>query len=1341
MSDNEILEIEETSSEEEIEIKEESEEEELEIEIEETSSEEEEEVEIEEEEEVEIEEEEEVEIEIEETKDDDLKNEEDNNTYLEYSGDSSSLSKELKSLGEIVIKGEKFKRYELAVNDNVPVNFVVKNKDQIINLEKKFDKKENITFNYNKFLNMGIKLQAYNFLLLYYIVNKDKPTEVLIENFNKLNEIIGLEKFYEKNIVDYKYSFQQKYDFLLEKTKEDFKNFRNFYKKIENFETLENYDDVINTFSVDATQVEYNIKDGDYLFDIENMKIIFNDIETNNFFSYIRLDGKDNSSYKIFTGGEKKYENFLDLNDTVPFENYKMYIYYEFNLGAKYVMDYVKIDLLESKCRINFLGDTLELIKKKLVELIPGIQFLKETEKNIIGDFEIVINNYDETKLYYLTLFSDIFSEFIFIKEDISLRSLKENIKFYYVGTDQYREYLNYSIYFNIKKLQNNRYLIIFTSKSSSPSLIKEFILILMKLFWYYDNLESKELKFFSVVTEPYTGVNGKGLGSSEENMEELLETKKTKKIENLMSADKDLFQKRLYVRSCPCPKQPIIISQDDIEDWEDYELNGKKRNVILFPPQDSTQKAPKNYYVCPDDEFTTLSLKENPDQSSKYPLIPCCSISNFPENLYNDYEKIRKNPSEYWSDKELYRGKNKNILKTLKILNSGRLGVVPDYITSFLNKIETDNYIREGVYKSSTSSFLHCIARSYEYTNFIIKNKKRNNFQKRALEFSKIYNKSSISRRNLIVKKFRILMGNFSSDIINLNVARQELYDFKISEVFKLVSDTNYNLNSNKFFRYFEAFFILNIFVFVYDKDLDKTYLEIPNYQYYHIRIVNENLPCIFIIKHIRKYSFDVYEIIRKKEAKNPYVYDKKFSLFMKNYIENKQTYYIKTKNTILKNPFNIAWEKILKDYKIVSQMINSSGRTFSISFEYNKSGDKISLFTQSGAPLNCENTTDMYYVTKKIAISLFGNNYLLGSEGLWYPINGIELGFFIPCTDIDEREVNTCKNYKIIKDKDVKIWELDNIKICKKNSNIFIQLIRWLYFLEDVEIAEWFNLFCVKEEKQSKDSLVSRTFSLPLRFPQNISDTSSGISYLNKYIPDIFDKKIFMYEELYEATLKNLINFKRVNNDLNIINAKVLNNTLNYEEDYSQYEFNKLLLGNNFNIWKEDVLKLNNDIYRIEEDYICQKTPFIWKNKENGKIYLIQNNISNSLIISLMCCKSNQYFGSSFTYGYNLNNFWKIIKRKYKSYNFSWTFDKLKDYILRMTDKKLYFQDSEACLDYLEKNHIPFKMEEEYSYLVYSKKGDKIYITNKYIIDDKHPLEVFMYAEGGYAAMIPIV
>ena len=182
------------------------------------------------------------------------------------------------------------------------------------------------------------------------------------------------------------------------------------------------------------------------------------------------------------------------------------------------------------------------------------------------------------------------------------------------------------------------------------------------------------------------------------------------------------------------------------------------------------------------------------------------------------------------------------------------------------------------------------------------------------------------------------------------------------------------------------------------------------------------------------------------------------------------------------------------------------------------------------------CENNTTVYTVNKKECIKLFGKNYQIGSEGLWYPLNDIELGFFVPCKDIPQKDSNICKDYLIIRDKDKRIQKLENIKICKKNSSIYLQLIKWLYLLENIDLNNWFSKNVVLDDSLSKESLVFREFNIPLRFPKKTTNSKEGIKYLNQYIPEIFNKKIYLYEELYNATYGNLNNFIKSNEGIEI-------------------------------------------------------------------------------------------------------------------------------------------------------------------------------------------------------------
>ena len=114
---------------------------------------------------------------------------------------------------------------------------------------------------------------------------------------------------------------------------------------------------------------------------------------------------------------------------------------------------------------------------------------------------------------------------------------------------------------------------------------------------------------------------------------------------------------------------------------------------------------------------------------------------------------------------------------------------------------------------------------------------------------------------------------------------------------------------------------------------------------------------------------------------------------------------------------------------------------------------------------------------------------------------------------------------------------------------------------------------------------------------------------------------------------------------------------------------------------------------------------------------------------------------FNNGTVYETTIKNLWSVIKSYYQSYNFGWTFEKLKLYINSKLDRETYFKNSTECLDFLIKNKISFRLEDKFSYIVYSKMNDKMTIIRKYIVDDSVPLELYGFSSGAYSSMLPII
>jgi hypothetical protein len=88
-----------------------------------------------------------------------------------------------------------------------------------------------------------------------------------------------------------------------------------------------------------------------------------------------------------------------------------------------------------------------------------------------------------------------------------------------------------------------------------------------------------------------------------------------------------------------------------------------------------------------------------------------------------------------------------------------------------------------------------------------------------------------------------------------------------------------------------------------------------------------------------------------------------------------------------------------------------------------------------------------------------------------------------------------------------------------------------------------------------------------------------------------------------------------------------------------------------------------------------------------------------------------------------------------------FGWNMESLKEYIKEKTLKDVYFLTTKEYLNFLIQNRVPYQINKEYSYIVYSKVGEKISVTEKYIIDNRPPLELYRYSDGGFASLLDLI
>ena len=1212
-------------------------------------------------------------------------------------------------LDDIEIGQNIIQKYKLALSSNTPVNLIYKNKEQFFSIRDLLKKEDNILESL-KILKEEYNISLKDFIFSYYFSNIYETDEYLIKELNKLSNLLE-EDFIKDTWEDKKNRFNVIFEQRMEITKKKYKKIEEFYKEINQIPFSNSPESMNKSMVLNNTKSETEIKIKDYQLSVDNGSIIFNDIKLNKNFPYMQYNSFDNKFYKIFN---------TEINSLLETEEEKtnvIYLLYRLEISNKINYLIITFDLEESKISFEYPYDSSFKIYEDLQYLIPGITFKEEKIVSINGSFEVKIDNYDELNFYYLSLFDKKFQTFLYINETARPRSLMKNIKYYFKNLNLNYNSSDYYLSFRLEKIYVNKYLVVFKSKIfNEENNIKEFSLIFSKLIAYYQNYDFKNSDI-PIITTPYTGKNGDGLGDNYFKEKNNFSIRGNKLLE-LKNKTGSLFPLGEYGRRCSCPKQPIVIEPEDVENWKKYVDEGA---ISIYPPPNSEDRGKINHiFVCPT-ENNIVNYILNPDKTSPFPILPCCAIRN--KNLYYDnYDEIKNNPNEFFLNLEK---KNSSLqLKTISPLSVEQEGNLPIELKQLLKSIYKDSeFVRYGTFKNSKNSFFHCCMTACSHLNNIQKfvEDERNICNLKHLnKIRDIYLNLNIENRDKFVKKIKNYIVEKKNIKINLEIVYQEMFNYDLKTIEYMLE--NEDFDSKKFYKLTEYLFFVNIFVFSYNDGL--TQLEKPNHQYFHQREIRKFLPSIIIFKHENRDPVD-YELIKLKDG--GFLFNEKLTEYMENYINN-HGYYIQKDNVLNKNYYKEDnWNYILRNYEIVGQFINNSGRTYAFNFKYNL--DKFAtVFIESSYPLDVPMTKKVYKIDKTDVEKLFGKKYITGSEGYWYDC------IFIPVIGQSKLKSKICYNFLINDRKsknENKFKKLNNIK---KNSNIVSQIILWIWNIsEEKNLDKWFKRFIVDGDKRDINSINNVNLKIDYQFPLGINTPEEAIEHYSDYIPVIFGKnKIFLYDELREAIYRFLKNYIKKTEGYEKTPNKAIVGLFNNKLDFNKKTNNDIIVGEEkYDLWTD----FNIDFFDSN-----RKLGFLTLAKvvrDEKDIFILQNNKKNSLSTSLLFCKIWRASKIKMDYKITSFNIWNKlgeIEGLLETLNLTElkVIEKANDY-----SKNIIFDDFNESVNFLVKEKIDYELEkEEYNYITFN--YDEY--TNKDNVVGENPYYIFSFEEEKYASMLEL-
>jgi len=1235
---------------------------------------------------------------------------------------------------DIEIGKELTEKYNLAVETNTPYYLVYKEKNKYFSIRDILTNNDNI-LDALKELKNNYNISLNDFIFAYYFSNISKESDFIINKLNKLTKISNIE-FKEDEWSEKIRSFDIKFSNRMETTKKNFKKIKDFYKEINDLEFSNSPEKINKSLVLEKTKVEVDFKVNNIKVDIDNGIILFNSIRLDKNFIYMQYNSFEKNFYKIYDK-ESSLKNIINIKeelfnilDEEEKEN-NLYLIYKIQLHNKPYYILIILDLLTSKIYYEYPSNITFKLTEDIKNLINNLTLKKEKIISVKGSFELTIKNFEDLNLYYLTLNDKKVSNFIYVNENLRPRSLMKNVKYYYKNYEEIFLEKDYTITFIFEKLHTNNYSVIFRSKLlKEENDINEFALILSKLITYYQQYDF-DTTDIPLILNPYTGKDGDGLGGNLGNIK-ILKSKFNigSKLSNLKKTAPEIFLTDIgYSRKCPCQRQPIIIDEEDEKDW-----NKEKGSLSLsiFPPLNSVDKNKKKYtFVCPTEE-NIMNYILNPDLEAPFPILPCCT-KNKRNNYYDNYNEIKKNPSKYLSNKLDQTIDIKNIKKTIAPLSLGQIGYLTKDLDNFLSNIyEGSEFSRIGISKNSKSSFFHCILYASDHLKYIqpkIKNKRYINNTKIIIKFREKYLNQDVINREIYVNKLKELINDNKTIKINKEILSQELYNYDNDYINYILDHDNFD--SKLFYRLLEYLFFVNIFVFSYKNE--HVVLEKPRHQHYHNREIREKLPAILIFKHENTNPVN-YEIIKVDEQ---IILDNKISIYMKKYIENNGYYiseFINEEYVTYKNFYNnINWNLILKNYEIIGQFINDSGRAYAINFKYGEE-KKATIFIKSSFPLDVPRTNIVYKIDENVACKLFGKKYMVGSEGFWYQINK-EYKIFLPIIDIKEKKKNICYEYILNKKKNIDNFKNQNLNIIKKNATIVSQIILWIWNISPQKnLDEWFEIYISDGNKQKINSINNNNLQIEYFFPTDIKTTEEAIEYYSEYIPYIFgNNQIFLYKELKKSIYLFIKNYIKKTEGYGKLSNNSIVGIFNNENNFDKKLNNKIIIGEKkYDDWVN--LIKNDEKEIINYNYIDQKREFLIK--INNNISIFQNNINSSLKNTLLTCKIWDELKVNMGYYFTTVSVWKILK----NYN-----NLMK--ILNLDEEKIinianeynnYFEITtyDEAITYLVKEKIEYELKDDLDYITINYEN---YINKDNSISE-NSYTLFSYGNETYASIFTL-
>lgn len=896
---------------------------------------------------------------------------------------------------------------------------------------------------------------------------------------------------------------------------------------------------------------------------------------------------------------------------------------------------------------------------------LPILFFGEGSEINVRGNFNIWGIYFDETTFLDMVLLSPIMNVYLYVEENMTPYAIKKRLDVHYRSiysdieegkTGAANSYISNSasvsitltpkiaettevieLYDPITKIvtqrdleQNTPYIHINISQAESREVVEEFIKIFRLLMRYYlDNYQKLLLSYVKIVPElehlgsyiaqrrkktelpanEGTYISGSSINISKKSKANAQSVES--RIRQLREQAPDLFISG-YPRLCQKKWQPVIIDTSEINAWRQRRVppTYNERQVLPF-----TKDNPRWFFVCPDDELPYPGVKQNTlANEDLYPYIPCCyGTDQMSPGMNSDYRTYISNqivPTHEGAKAE------KPII-TRKMLSPGGFAIIPPNLKSILSNYSEDtvDLERYGI-PHTPNSLLHCICV--------------------ALDDPGYYANATKEARETYVSNYRTYLASN----IHPSLLQQELYDYDEAEITELLRDNERFLDPSLVYRALEEVFSINIYTFTYAADTG--ILDIPRFKIFHSRPLRLHRPTVLIMKIEGSES----NALKIPQCELIVDYNKPALQIMKLFgpemteichstlQETMSTFTCSVPpNEPLSVNVNIYYYidhlSILR-YPAVSQFIDQNGKLRALTLNVGSS-QLLTIATLPSQPENLPLSPDIHLSDLETVINLFGQPTAVTRnldglvDGLWFQIMDIIYGEYIPIiptAGLDDLQIGP-PNPIVSVGTNVTL----RMNKLRRTLNIITQLIRWLYELarskQLIDPAIFVTNYMVFFDDVVEDSATFYDLSnAPRRLPV-VNSIEQAIEVLTPLIPSLFHEgKILMYSQVFSQRMLGMLkDYSNLRYGMPPPVIEFINNYFESETDFMSVPYSRIFIGEKeLKAWLTSLKSSQHysHYYNIRQkiDLILsyKPDPFIYKDVEDGKIYIIQNVLGGS-------------------------------------------------------------------------------------------------------------------------------